>query len=483
MAKTKMFTNRKVLRQAIENLKWKQELSLEISSQNPDLTGLDTRHLNDLGPLLINVKNVPEADREAYYKSELQKMSDAFYTFMPDTGKPDPEAVKPYITAMFNAVVTDTDIDWNDVSQVERLLATMKAAQALATVGDDFRKAIFDLYPTHADVARIDAHAAKAYLVYLKTGIAMSRAGIDLYEDLYIGTAHLDAISQEVEVDVCAAAYDATLKGKDVVTIDPTKSELMTKHFLEKPFVALQMGGQSEYNHEDYLEDFAHMLSISYYNSAIERMVVSKVTNARAGFAESDLVYINGKSLGDISKELVKCGMSEKEAKLETAKMLRGSLTDGESVVTLMRASFTQEGKISFYHQDIRLDLDKLNEADRKANYSWFRRTLHSMHLWRIPEKYPNNASRDGRVAANKASAEHKNALKAAEDRVVDIYNNIVPTADAKEILKVIPKLTKEENPVREPISDIKLESIKDIPTEPQKEEEVKVLNNDVPQK
>ena len=145
MAKTKMFTNRKVLRQAIENLKWKQELSLEISSQNPDLTGLDTRHLNDLGPLLIDVKNVPEADREAYYKSELQKMSDAFYTFMPDTGKPDPEAVKPYITAMFNAVVTDTDIDWNDVSQVERLLATMKAAQALATVGDDFRKAIFDL--------------------------------------------------------------------------------------------------------------------------------------------------------------------------------------------------------------------------------------------------------------------------------------------------------------------------------------------------
>ena len=485
MAKTKMFTNRNVLQQAAEKLNWKIQIALEISAEIPALTGIDTRHLNDLGPLLIDLSNVPEEERESYYKAELRKMSKALYTFMPDTGKPDPEAVKPYITAMFNAAVTNVDnINWNDVAQVEKLLATMKAVQALATVGNDFKEALFDLYPTHAGVARIDAIAGKAYLAYLKTVIEMSKLDIDLHEKTYFPTTHFDSISQEVLVDVVSAVYDATVSGTDIVTIDPTKSELMTKHFLEKPFVALHLGGTSEYDQDEYLTDFAHMLSTTYYNSAIESMVVSKVTNSDQGFGLHDLLYINGKSLNDITKELEKCGMTDREARLEAAKMLRGCLTDGESVVTLMRASFTKEGEISFYHQDIRVDLDKLNEADRQQNYSWFRRMLHGMHLWRIPEKYPTNEARDERVAINKASEEHNNALKAAEDRVVNIYNNLVPTSDRREILNMIPTLAKKDplaeksvandSPAREPIAGIVLnDGANKVPTEQKNEEKV----------
>lgn len=497
MPKKNLITNLKVFEKALENVAWKLDLTTQLNATKPSISGLDTRHLNDLGPLLIDVSQYPENQREEQYLKELGKMADALYTLDPKTNRPYPEAIKPYMTAFFKTLKTTTDINWNNQKEVENLIATMRAAQAIATFPDDFKQAAFELFPTHEAMAKIDAISGKAYLTYLKTAIDMSRKGLEMPENFGMLVAPLDSCSQELQTEICEDVYDATLKGTNVVLIDPDKNELMKKHFANEEFTALQFHGEAEYTSEEYLTDFASMLSVSYYNTAMEQMIVGKVNSVNTDKHDpSDLLLINGKSIHDIQKEKIQEGMSINEANLEAAKMLRSALTDGKSVVNLMRLTFNSDGQVSFYHQDIRVDLDKLNAADRKKNYSLFRRMMHGLGFWKIPEKYPNNKTRDAQVTINGKTEEHKNALKAAEEKLLNVYNEAsAPTSKSKDIFNHIQKLSKANENVanneldnskqteesRQPMPLFELDTKeKNIPHEPKKEieEPTKKINS-----
>jgi hypothetical protein len=85
--------------------------------------------------------------------------------------------------------------------------------------------------------------------------------------------------------------------------------------------------------------------------------------------------------------------------------------------------------------------------------------------------------------------------LKAAEDKYVDTYNSLEPPKDSKnkDILNVIPRITKVEAPIneqsgpvfentsnRQPLGSIQLEEEISVPTEPQKENDEKVLSGNI---
>ena len=129
--------------------------------KNPNID-YDSRNLYSLALLVINMKGIPEAEQEAHFKTEFAKMHQAFNTPHPDTPKKAaPEAVKPYIKAMFDNVKTDLSaMDTNNPEHVEDILKTMLATQMLATMVVDYPLASMELYPTHEDKIRIDALSA-----------------------------------------------------------------------------------------------------------------------------------------------------------------------------------------------------------------------------------------------------------------------------------------------------------------------------------
>ena len=157
MPKNRAFSNQEVFQRALDNVSWKLNTVTAYAANLPSLNGIDTRNLNDLACLLIEVDGLEGEERTAYFLQEVEKIKDALYTLDPQTGRPYPEAIKPYMKALYDNVAEDINIDWNDRKQIETVLATMKATQSLATFADDFKDAAFSLFPTQEHVKLLDA--------------------------------------------------------------------------------------------------------------------------------------------------------------------------------------------------------------------------------------------------------------------------------------------------------------------------------------
>jgi hypothetical protein len=342
--------------------------------QNPQIK-FDTRNLMDIAPLLFDVSEFAEEEREKKFVEEYEKMVNAFNTpGTVDPSRPDPEAIKPYIKQMYDRLVTDLDqVDWNDVKQVENMLASMKATQAIATVVNDFASFSMDFYPSHEERARIDALGARSYTVYLEGRVAMSYAGLDDIDDYVpIGYGAMKSTQMQVEAYASQALYDATLRGTDKAVLDPTQNELAEKFFLDEPFTVMNASGKDEaymefeYDHNQYLTDFLEAMTIGYTKTAFEQMMISPMNNCDAvdgkKFNPSELLLIDGKPLSDIMKELEEKGIKGRATDIEAAKILRGALQSG-TPVTVISASYDKEGKVRFNNKDV--CLSALNRIDR----------------------------------------------------------------------------------------------------------------------
>lgn len=506
MAKKKLFTNTKVFWKAAENAKWMADLAMEAElarEKNPNIV-FDSRNLMDLAPLLFDVSGLPEDQKKSYFLSEYDKMAKAFSTPSAENPKkPDPEAIKPYIKRMFEVLATDLDdVDWNNVKQVENALTSMKATQTLATLIDDFPAAALDVFPTHDAMKKIDALAAKAYNAYLEGRVKMSYANLDnIYEYVPIGPGVQKCTQMLVQAELCNAIFNSTLAGTDLVTLDPAINDLATKFYMGESFsvtnAAVLPDNEYQYTDTDYLADFMNYIAGCSSNTSFEQMLILPMRAADPidgkAFEQLDLLMIDGKPMSEIVAEVeASTGLIGDKAKAEAAKVLREALLEGEKPVTLLTSTFTKNGNIQFKHKDIRLDHDKLNELDRKKNHNIFRRMLHNIGIWKIPEKYINNATRDIRIDVRKNSDECRAKLQAAEDRFIKIYNAIPrPSATQKGVVDMIPKLTKEpidlaanrdsasRNINREPIHNIRLDMEKKMSAEPAKIPAEKVAQKD----
>ena len=501
---TVMFSNREVFWKAVDQVNWKINKALERTTKLPALDGTDSRNVNDLAALLIDVKGDTEEEREAYFNAELDKMIDAFYTIDPATKKPYPENIKPYMEAMYNTAAKTLDIDWNDQKQIENIFASIKASQAFATLAENFRSAAFDLFPTVEDVKRLDAQESLQYVLCNRVRIEMEKAGIDLYERFPNMNASVSNPTMTIMCEIPEALNNAILKGQNNVTIDPTSSELLQKYLLGDKFNVQYIEGgiydgndmrtPAQYNDEEYLQAYPDILAKTFGNTTFEQMMISCVRDVSdQKYSEKELVHINGKSMQDIINEKIAEGQSENEAELEAAKEFRNAMTDGNSIVSVMRLSFNKDGQVSFYHQEVNVDLDKLNQLDRQTHYGWFRRALDTIGIWKIPQKYPTNEERNRNQTQFKETSDYSKKLEAAENKLVNFYNSFeIPKESNKRLNSVIPRITKVSNEptnqpkteqivetdnLREQIPEINLgkDEVK-IPKEPPKTNEEKVL-------
>ena len=511
MSRKRRFTNHQVFQEAIENVQrlgfWSQECQNKVI-QNQNIK-FDTRNLMDLAPLLFELNGDTEAEQKADFKRQYDEMIDAFNTPGATPGKPDPEAIKPYIQRMFNSLVTNLDdVDYDNLSQVQNSISSMRATQCIATIIDDFPLESMDLFPTHDAMQRIDALAARSYMVFVEGRVAMSYEGLDHVSDyVQFNPGSSKSTQMELQAQLSNQMYDATLAGKSEIVFDPTVSEEMTKFFMDKSFTVLDEFGYGEgkfnidYTQNNYANDFVTSISVYYAQSSYEQMLVKHANGEDTGlgrkFTPQELLVIGGKSVGELIDNIQK----EKEidtdgAREEVGKMLRDALTTGTPPVTLITSSFTKDGKVKFHNKDLKVDLDKLNAEERVRNHNVFRRMLDRIGIWKIPKKYPTNEARDAKLAADKASpdSEHNKAVKDAQDLLLKAYNGIKrPVGTHKGIVNIIPEVTREkENQVDLSVSEIKeadksrepfpvneLTTEKNIDIEPPKHETEKVMTHE----
>ena len=442
-------------RRVEELYKWAVETEDSLV-RNPDMQ-YDSRNLYSLALLVIDTKGIPEEDRESYFKAEYAKMHRAFNTPHPDTpNKADPEAIKPYIRAMFDNVKTNLDaMDTENPEHVEDILKTMLATQMLATMVVDYPLASMELYPTHEDKIRIDAISAKAYAFQLEARSAMSYEGLDeVGRILTVGRNPSKSTSQEIQWELINTVYGAMEQGSDSVVIDPTANEVSKKFFMKKKFsIENDVGdGPEEFTEKDYARSYADHLSSIPMNSSFEYQVLLTATKHSETIEKQDVLVINGRTLSQITDDYSAQGLGVPDKYIAAGRFLRDSLLKGDPV-TLITSSFSKDGEIIFRHRDIKLDLDKLdlkklNAQDRKVNYNIFRRILHKIGLWTIPKKYPTNAERDAKAAALLANPDsaHQKQLKSFEAEFVRSYN--AADRSGKNISGcglVIPRLTVKE--------------------------------------
>ena len=490
MLEAELRNNREVLISAARNAKRKQSRAGRVKynrfkgAERP----YDDRNIDDLAILLIKEQGETEEERNAYFDAEVEKLIDAF------EGKAD---IKPYIKALYDSLAISENINWCDPEQVERIYATIKVNQAVATMYSDFKKETLELYPTHTEKQNIDAKIGASGMLYFIFCDALLETDFSAQIDeiIQIGLnprAPLITNTTLVKKDACSDIFEANVKGETDVIIDPFRSENSKKFFMGQR-IALNDADGTSFTEDDYAMNYIRWLAQSGRETSFEQRLNNEAFEGDPDldFGYDSLLFINGKPFFEISKELN--NFKPKGDTLAGYK-LREALTDGKSVVTLIRSSYTSDGKVKFYHQDIKVDLDKINEADRKeTKYNFFRRFLDKIGIWKI-QKFPSNKERDEKQDKIRNDPKYSNAIRDAENNLMKFYNGLKPRADRDMLRNIITNISRLDehaekqlgeqkidiNTNREPMPSIDLtkEEIK-IPVEPPKSTDEKVLKSE----
>ena len=494
-----MFTNIDVLNQARQRYHRKVVLARQAAGRVPkpvDKEGkpidMDVRHPTDIAALIIDTTGVPEEEREAYFLKQAEEITKAFYTLDEKTEFPYPEAIKPYIKMVYDKMPREMSFDWDNVEDVERLLAMIQVSQTFATFVKDFTSLVFELYPTAADVNWIDNFTANATLICHDARLNLASI-TDPYaesERMELSRQKYDSLENRVVSEVSHPIFDARIKGSNDIYLDVTASDFTKKHFLNTPFE--DTFDEDYYNSDGYGKTYLELFAAAYKNASIEQMSDNAIADAtKKDTIEFDRLLINGKPVNEILRELQEeQEYSVFDSKVLAGRMFRDALTDGKSVVTLMQVKTAADGTAEFCHQEIKVDLDQLNKVDREeGNYSWFRKLLDWANIWKIPPRFQTNDARDAAQVMLKESKDFKDALRAAEDKFLDAYNSPEVQKWPARFVKAMPKMTRvekketekeltegaqthEENPpMREQLPSVNVDPpMVNIPSEPQKD-------------
>jgi hypothetical protein len=245
----------------------------------------------------------------------------------------------------------------------------------------------------------------------------------------------------------------ATEENSNVIMFDPTVSEPLKKHFLGDTFdyvtrVQHDPTDPNDISIEHFTDDDAAVILASSLSEVSAKTVnETRLTQVFSGGAENErraLVLINGKSLKEIYEEQLNILKStdtrnpERDANRAMSKILRDSLTDGHSVVSVVRPNLAADGKVSFTHQEVKVDLDKLNKIERNEKHNAFRRALDYLRIYKIKPKYASNAARDERQSEYKSTTDYKNMLASVEKKFIDTFNKNSLKTREKENAKIL---------------------------------------------
>lgn len=457
MLEEELLRNKDAILNAAKRLNWKTTLAQQYLNERFRAEGgkplkngkpfNDDRNIISMAALNIDIKDLPEEEARARMLEEIKNITDAYF---------EKSDMKPYIKKMYDNAARTDNIDWSDERQVEKIFATIGASQALSTVTSDFPKEMSELYPTHDDVSKIDAIIAIPNMIFFNVAGALQKSGLGEEVQKYVpmglkaGSAVHGSPNLQVEHDTAIQAYEAALRDEKTVVLDPGVNEHSKNFFLGNSVSMTNAHTEEEYNEDNYAKDFMTSISELSRNTSMEQIMVKTLIKAARAkdvdYDERDLLFINGKSINEIIEEKKERGATAYEANREVAQMFKDALLDGKSVVTLMRFSYTPDGKTKFHHQDIKVDLDKLNEIDRKeTNYSRFRRFLDKIKIFKI-KKHASNSERDKKQEKFKKNKKFQEALRRAEDRAIEIYNNIdLKAGGITNLINTIPRIKRDE--------------------------------------
>lgn len=450
-----MFSNKTALKNAVERLDWKIKATGELLSEKfgaPEfLKGkIDRRNIHNLIPLLVDISaydNRPEEEKMEYFKKEAEKIAADFYLTHDedDPLMPNFKAVEPHLRRMYDEMKVDNNIDWDNEREIETLYSGLYLQQSWGTVASDFA-GYFAKTMSEQERRELDTKCLKAYANSNLLMVATRKENLDLAKKANCGTVDTANRQYFVDQEVAIAVADASKDGSEPVVFDPAASNMTKNYFLGHRFVMDQTGEVNEkdtYDEIDARENFYNALTDIPGKGCFDNALTSAAMGRQS---KADLIMINGQPVGDIYKKAIDDGLSDVEASAKAGLAIRNALTDGKSIVTLMRPMLTEDGKITFKHQQMKVDLDKLNKIDRKeTKYSSFRKFLDSIRLWKI-QRFPTNKARDKAQAKKMETPAMKDALKKAEDKFIEQYNIKAQNPNNVNILNTFPKISRLEN-------------------------------------
>ena len=473
MPKNEIFSNEEALKRGKERAKWKINTTLEYfkntTYKKDSSIGFDFRDMYSLIPLLIDISEVANSSEDVkkeFFISKLKEMEQAFITPGPINPKmPDPERIKPYIKRMYETIYTnENQIDWDDEASIDHVFCSIITTQAIGTMVEKFPREIIELYPTRKESEKVDVLSARSYFLSDKLRNELAKRDRDMLKELTISPNRTDTYLTQVWTTTQPAFFDSIEKGSSVTVLDPTVTSVSKNHFLGKKFSfdepLLNPGDDpSTFDSDDaafrYLEALSDVASKSVIEYITDKGVDKKIPYL-------DLLYINGKTAEELVNEKMQDeGMRQSVAKREVGKILRDALTDGKSIITLLRPAIEPDGKTTFKHHEIKVDLDKLNKLERKENHNAFRRFLDKINLWKIKPQYASNEERDRVQSETKGTDEYKNMLRAAEDKFINTYNEISQENHSNVLLDKIPVATRKENSNENEISANEIDDVR----------------------
>ena len=426
---TKMFSNREALEAGIQRALWKIELGKEyfheiVKYKIKDVAFFDHREAPTVAALLIDISSVadqPEDVKRKFYLDELKKFEQEFVL------SNDAQTKHRFMEKLCGALATSIDIDWNDAAAIDHIICSLKAQQAPGTTAEKVPFEIFSAYTTKEAVQRLEGISVRNLSRIQKCANALAAK----YRDLGKMISHVDGEypGYRLRMDIAERIQDGIDNGTNVISIDPTASIIMKDYFLDNEFDIVTEKPDpfneneieiTHYTHQDVLQDFTEgIYEVSKCCINEQRLVGGYLQKGE----RSDLLSIDGKTMTEIINEKKAELGNSYAASVAARQVLRDALRNGNSIVSLMRANVLAGGKVVFTHQEIKVDLDKLNKLERKEKHNAFRRALDFFKIYRIKPKYPSNAQREANQERVKASQEYQNWKKGAEKKFIDTYN------------------------------------------------------------
>lgn len=425
MPNTNMLSNESALREGYARAAWKRNICLEyfrnVKYKVSAITPFDDRDLHSLIPLLVDISSVvdrPEEEKKAYFLEQLKVIERDFVLTK------DPSTRLPYLRRMYEEVRTDYNIDWDDPAQIDHLVCSTASQQMIAMMGVKMPQEVCSLYPTKNEAQRLDSISMKNFINTRKFQNAVSRFDPDLNRQMGLGGVNEECPNTIIQDDITLAFAKAYDDGSNVAMLDPTAVSEFTKKLL--------LGDDIE---EDYIDHYDMEVHFDRNNAidefigrcaSVSMQTVNEFMTTGLYYSADDkynFLFINGRSAKDlVSEKMKRDNIDDVAAKRAVGEMVRNALVDGESIVSLMRPVVLEGGKVSFSHQEIKVDLDKLNKIERKEKHNIFRRILHAIGI-RIPNKYPSNEARERNQEALKGDSQYQATMKTAEKNFITAYN------------------------------------------------------------
>ena len=428
---TKMFSNREALVEGIQRALWKIELGKKyfneiVNYKIKDVAFFDHREAPTVAALLIDISSVadkPEDVKRKFYLDELEKFEQEFVL------SNDAETKHSFMEKLCGALATSIDIDWNDEAAIDHIICSLKAQQTPGTTAEKVPFEIFSAYTTMEGVQRLEGISIRNLSQIQKCANALAAKHRDLGKMI----SHTDAEypGYRLRMDIAEIIQEGIDNGTNVISFDPTASRIMKDYFLDNefdivtekpsPFEDDDQIETTHYTEENVMQDFMEgIYEVSKCCINEQRLVGGYLQKGK----RSDLLSIDGKTMTEIINEKkTELGGDSHAASVAARQFLRDALRDGKSVVSLMRANVLAGGKVVFTHQEIKVDLDKLNKLERKEKHNAFRRALDFFKIYRIKPKYPSNAQREANQKRVKESQKYQDWKKGAEKKFIDTYN------------------------------------------------------------